>query len=135
MENKHRALYEYLLAKGDEYTPQVQVARDLYEHFGNGECCLAPDEYHDSYERNILSRVISEINSSNNFEKIIISNKKGIKIASEKECYIYLKRQYEAIFKKLKRVRIMEKKCAANNQIGIDGKVILTFLQEIDNKY
>lgn len=129
MENNHKALYEYLESKGDSWTPQVEVARDLYEHFGNGECCLAPHEYHDTSERHLLSKAIAEINSSPEFEKIIISSGKGIKFANEKEHYRYLKNQYQAIFRKLKRVRIMEKKAGAHNQIGIDGKAISAFIE------
>lgn len=135
MNEKHIALYNYLLEKGDEWTSQVEVARDLYEHFGNGECCLAPEAYHDTTERHLLSKAISEINSSPEFEKIIISSGKGIKFANEKEHYRYLKNQYQAIFRKLKRVRIMEKKAGAHNQIGIDGKTIVAFLENVDRNY
>jgi hypothetical protein len=135
MENRKNALYNYLLEKGDTWTPQVQVARDLFEHYGNGECCLAPEEYHDSTERKNLSKEISEINASPDFEKIIISSGKGIKLANEKEHYKYLSNQYKAIFRKLKRVRIMEKKAGAHNQIGIDGKTIVAFLENVDKNY
>lgn len=132
MENKHRALYEYLLSKGDEYTPQVQVARDLYEHFGNGECCLAPDEFHDTTERLLLSKTISEINLSADFDKIIISSPKGIKIANEEEHHQYVAKQYQAIFRKLKRAYIMERKGNANGQISIDGRTIEAYLRGVD---
>ena len=132
METKHKALYEYLLAKGDEWTPQVEVARDLYEHFGNGECCLAPDEYHDTHERKILSQVISEINGSLDFDKIIISSPKGIKIANEEEHHRFVTKQYQAIFRKLKRAYIMERKGNANGQISIDGRTIEAYLRGVD---
>lgn len=132
MTEKQKALYEYLLVKGDEYTPQVQVARDLFEHFGNGECCLAPEEYHDSTERTVLTKVISEINSSMDFEKIIISGKKGIKIANEEEHHRFVTKQYQAIFRKLKRAYIMERKGNANGQISIDGRTIEAYLRGVD---
>ena len=126
---KHKKLYEYLINKGDKWTPQVEVARDLFAEFGNGECCLAPEEYHDTQERHILSKVIGEINESYNFEKIIVSSSKGIKIANEEEHRRYLVGQYRSALKKLKRVCIMEKKCNLNNQIGIDGKAIMAFIK------
>lgn len=134
MNEKHIALYNYLLEKGDEYTPQVQVARDLYAEFGNGECCLAPEEYHDSHERKILSQVISEINGSLEFDKIIISSGKGIKIANEEEHHRFVTKQYQAIFRKLKRVRIMERKGNANGQISIDDRTIESFLKSVDTE-
>ena len=135
METKHEALYKYLEEKGDCWTSQVQVARDLYEHFGNGECCLAPDEYHDSHERKILSRVIAEINLSPEFPKIIISSGKGIKLANEEEHQRYVLGQYRSALRKLKRVCIMEKKGNLNNQIGIDGKAISAFIENFKENY
>lgn len=132
MNEKHIALYNYLLEKGDIWTSQVEVARDLYEHFGNGECCLAPEEYHDSHERKILSQVISEINGSLEFDKIIISSGKGIKIANEEEHHRFVTKQYQAIFRKLKRVRIMERKGNADGQISIDGRTIEAYLRGVD---
>lgn len=128
---KHRALYEYLLAKGDEWTAQVEVARDLYEHFGNGECCLAPDEFHDTTERLILSKTISEINMSTDFDKIIISSPKGIKIANEEEHHRFVTKQYQTIFRKLKRAYIMERKGNANGQIDFGGHTVESFLEGI----
>ena len=132
METKHEALYKYLESKGDVWSPQVQVARDLYEHFGNGECYFVPAEYHDSNERKILSRVISEINFSNEFPKIIISGKKGIKLANEEEHKRYVTNQYRSVLRKLKRTRIMEKKGNANGQITIDGRTIEAYLHGVD---
>lgn len=129
---KHIALYEYLLAKGDIWTPQVVVARELFAEFGNGECCLAPEEYHDSHERHILSQTISEINFSPDFEKIIISSSKGIKLANEEEHHRYVANQYRSILKKLKRTYVMEKKGNANRQISIDGRTIEAFLHGVD---
>lgn len=132
MNEKHIALYNYLLDKGDSWTSQVQVARDLYKEFGNGECCLAPEEYHDTHERHLLSKAISDINFSNEFEKIIISSSKGIKLANEEEHHRYVASQYRAILKKLKRTYVMERKGNRNNQISIDGRTIEAFLKGVD---
>ena len=131
METKHEALYKYLEEKGDVWSPQVEVARDLYEHFGNGECCLAPNEYHDTHERHLLSMAISEINLSPDFPKIIISSGKGIKLANEEEHQRYVLGQYRSALRKLKRVVIMEKKGNLNNQIGIDGRAVEAFMRGI----
>lgn len=132
MDNRQRALYEYLLDKGDTWTPQVEVARDLFKYFGNGECCLEPDDYHDTLERHFLTRTIAEMNESFEFEKIIISSSKGIKLANEEEFERYIKNHYRAIFKKLKRVRIMEKKGNANGQIDFNGDTIEAFLNNFE---
>ena len=129
---RHRALYEYLLAKGDTWTPQVVVARELFAEFGNGECCLAENEYHDTHERHVLSQTISDINFSSEFDKIIISSSKGIKLANEEEHHRYVANQYRSILRKLKRAYIMEKKGNANGQISIDGRTIKAFLNGVD---
>lgn len=130
MTTKHHRLYEYLLNRGDTWTTQVDVARDLFEHFGNGECCLAPEEYHDTTERLALSRAISDINFSNEFDKIIISSCKGIKLANEKEFDRYIKNNYKSALRKLARVYAMAKKGNRHNQIGIDGETVEAFLQK-----
>ncbi len=131
MKERQIALYEYLETAGDKWTSQVQVARDLYEHFGNAECCLEPKEYHDSTERTFLSRCISDINFSNEFEKIIISSSKGIKLANEEEFDRYVKGQYKSAIRKLARVYAMAKKGNRHNQMDFGGHTVESFLQNL----
>lgn len=135
MDNRQRALYEYLLDKGDTWTSQAEVARDLYKYFGNGECCLEPESYHDTLERHYLTRTIAEMNESFEFEKIIISSGKGIKLANEDEFERYIKNLYRSVFKKLRRVRIMEKKGNANGQIDFNGDEVEAFLNNFEKTY
>lgn len=135
MEHRHRALYEYLLDKGDVWTPQDEVARDLYEYFGNGQAYFVPKEYHDTLERQVLSKTIAEINETFEYEKIIISSCKGIKLANEEEFVRYIKNHYRSIFKKLKRIRIMEKKGNANGQINFNGDEVEAFLNNFEKTY
>ena len=131
METKHEALYKYLESKGDVWSPQVEVARDLYEHFGNGECCLEPKEYHNTTERLELSQTISQINFSNEFEKIVISSSKGIKLANEEEFDRYIKSQYKSAIRKLARVYAMAKKGNRNGQIDFGGHTVEAFLENL----
>lgn len=135
MEHRHRALYEYLLDKGDNWSPQHEVASDLYEYFGNGECYFELKAYHDTHERCLLSKTISEINETMEYEKIIISSSKGIKLANEEEFERYIKNLYRSVFKKLKRVRIMEKKGNANGQINFNGDEVEAFLNNFEKTY
>jgi hypothetical protein len=135
MNEKQKALYEYLETAGDNWTPQVQVARDLYEYFGNSECCLEPKDYHNTTERLKLLYDCREINSNPIFEKIIISNSKGIKLATEEEFYKYINNQYSSIFRKLKRVREIECKAKRNNQINFMGDYVEAFLKDISENF
>lgn len=133
MTERQIALYEYLLEKGDTYTSQAEIARDLYEYYGNGECCLEPKDYHNTNERLRILMDIREINAGADFEKLIISNSKGVKIATEEEFERYIKNLYNSVFKKLKRVRIMEKKGNANGQIDFNGDTVEAFLDIFEN--
>ena len=130
MSKLHKALYDYLLAKGDTWTSQVQVARDLFKEFGNGEAFLEPKSYHDTTERLMLSSVIREINESAEFEKIIVSNKKGIKIANEKEFDRYILSRYKSAIRKLSGVYKMAKKGNRNGQIDFGGHTVEAFLEK-----
>lgn len=132
MDNRQKALYEYLLDKNDTWTSQAEVARDLYKYFGNGECFIEPKDYHNTTERLELLQVCREINESLEFEKIIISNSKGIKLANEDEFLKYINNQYRAIFNKLRRIRNMEKKANRNNQIDFNGDIVEAFLNNFE---
>ena len=135
MNTMERNLYEFLMEQGDKYISQAEIARELYGEFGNGECCLEPKDYHNTYERCIMLRCKQRINDSVDFEKIIISNSKGMKIATEEEAEQYLANQYKALFRKLRRLRTMERKCNLHNQITVDGHTIDAFLQNLPENY
>jgi hypothetical protein len=106
----------------------------LYKYYGNAECCLEPKSYHDTAERIYISDDVRAINISAEFDKIIISNINGVKIANEAEFDRYIKAQYTAAIRKLARIYKMAKKGNRHNQIGIDGTAIEAFLQKIDEK-
>jgi hypothetical protein len=129
--NRQKALYEYLMEVGDEWVSQVQVARDLYEYFGNAECCLEPKEFHDTTERVELSKTISQINFSSEFEKIVISSSKGIKLANEEEFDRYIKGQYKSAICKLARVYTMAKKGNRHKQMDFGGHTVESFLENL----
>lgn len=131
MNERQIALYEYLLAKGDEYTSQAEIARDLFEYYGNGECCLEPKDYHDSTERLVLLRDLQELRVNPEFEKLVISSSKGVKIANEAEFDRYIKAQYKATIRKLARIYKMAKKGNRDGQIDFGGHTVESFLQNL----
>lgn len=92
---------------------------------------MSPADYHNTSERKLISCDVAQINGSLDFDKIIISCSKGIKIASENDFAAHIRRQYSAIFRKLRRIRAMEKKARLHNQIGIDGETVDAFLEKI----
>ena len=131
MNERQNALYEFLISRADRWTAEFEIGRELYEYYGNSEACLSPADYHNTHQRRVLSLDVAQINGSADFEKIIIYCSKGINIASENEFAAHIRRQYSAIFRKLRRVRTMEKKARLHNQIGIDGETVDAFLEKI----
>ena len=133
MKDRQRALYEYLLSRNGEWVSQAEIARsdELYEYYGNGECCLEPREYHNTTERVLLLADLQEIKTNPEFEKLVISSSKGVKIATESEFDRYIKAQYKSAIRKLARVYAMAKKGNRDGQIGIDGNVVEAFLEKI----
>jgi hypothetical protein len=126
-----KELYEYLMEKG-EWVSQVEIARELFKVFGNNECCLSPKEYHDTTERTEILRAKQEINENPEFPKIIISGKKGLKIATQDEFDRYRKSEYASIFRRLKRIRTMERKCNLHNQMDFGGHTVEAFLENFE---
>lgn len=133
MTQRHIELYNYLLSK-DGWTMQDEIGRELFKHFGNAECFLSPEEYHDTSGRNFLSQTIREINESPDFEKIIISSARGVKVASEAEFDRYIKNQYRATIRKLSRIYKMAKKGGRDKQIDFGGNTVEAFLQKLEER-
>lgn len=130
MNKRQIALYEYLLSKGDEWTTHAEIARELYEYYGNAECCLLPKDYHDTSERKAISVDCRELNTSCEVEKIIISSCKGVKIANETEFDRYIENQHKAILRRLSRLYKIAKKGGRHKQIDICGNSVEAFLEK-----
>ena len=126
------ALYEFLIEQGDQWTETLDVYNNLCEFYGGEEqeMYLSSDEFHNTAERILITNDIRYINESVHFQKIIISGKKGVKIANEKEAERYIRNMYSAVFRRLKRVRAIEKKASRNGQITLDYLTIKSFLEE-----
>ena len=130
MNERQKALYDYLVSRGNEWTTQADIARELYEYYGNGECCLAPKEFHDTTERIYLLRDLQAIKTDPDFEKLVISSSNGVKIATEEEFDRYIKNEWACALRKLSRIYRMAKKGNRHNQIGIDGNAVEAFLEK-----
>lgn len=126
---RQKALYDYLINKGNEYTTQYNISQELRFEFKIYDYMSDDADFHNSNGRIRLSDDIREINSNPDFEKIIISNGNGVKIATEEDYDKMIKSLYKAVFAKLKRIRVIEKKAKRNGQITIDKKEIISFLE------
>lgn len=112
-------LYNFLVNNSDRTFKQREIAEALpgiypVETFGR---------YHDTTSRRRLSADIQAINDSDEVEKIIISDGAGVRIASREEFEKAIRKQYAAVFRKLRRIH---KKASKG---GLDGQTDL-FLGE-----
>lgn len=124
------ALYEFLIEQGDKWTEAIDIFYNLHEFYGVLEPYdYSSEEFHNTAERMQITNDIRYINNNPHFQKIIISSKKGIKIANEEEAQKYIENYYAAIFRRLKRARMIEKKAKLNNQTTLDKSVIRAFIE------
>lgn len=128
MNDRQEHLYLTLLYNGD-YLTQSYIANELCDGYGDNSI-----DYHNSQGRKILTDDIRAINNDPTVEKIIISSCKGIKLATKDEALRYIKGQYAALFRKLKRIRTLEKKARLDGQFKIftdeNGDFVSSFVEE-----
>lgn len=117
------AVYNLLKNNPDRYRTQLEIVLLLREFFPQ-EFTL--DAFHDSAARHTLTADIRAINQSEVIQKIIISNSKGVKIASQEEFAKYINAEFAAIFRKLERTRQKARKA------GLDGQMRIVLGSERD---
>jgi ribosome-binding protein aMBF1 (putative translation factor) len=117
------ALYNLLKNNPHRYLTQIEIAYGLREYY---DTSFYNDQFHDSATRHLLTKDIRAINSSSVIQKIIITNSKGVKIASAAEFEQYINAEFAAIFRKLARTRQKAKKA------GLDGQMRIVLGSERD---
>lgn len=128
MTNRQKALYA-CLERQSYYVSQTQIGRELLEEYDD---CNSND-YHNSNARMVLTRDIRAINNDMSAEKIILSYRQGIKLATKEEAVKFIDNQYKSVFRKLKRIRKLEKKANLNGQFKIisdeNGDFVSSFVK------
>ena len=117
------AVYNLLKNNPNRYMTQIQIVYVLKEYY---DTSFYNDQFHDSKARHMLTADIRAINQSEVIQKIIISNSKGVKIASEEEFAKYINAEFASIFRKLERTRQKAKKA------GLDGQMRIVLGSERD---
>lgn len=117
------AVYNLLKNNPDRYMTQADICHKLPEHFPHG---YTADTFHDSTARHMLTSDIRRINESAVIQKLIISNRNGVKIASKKEFERYINAEFASIFRRLARTRQKAKKA------GLDGQMRIVLGSERD---
>jgi hypothetical protein len=117
------ALYNLLKNNPDRYMTQIEIVYGLKEYY---DTSFYNDQFHDSKARHLLTKDIREINQSEVIQKIIISNNRGVKIASSAEFAQYINAEFASIFRKLARTRQKARKA------GLDGQMRIVLGRERD---
>ena len=122
-EARQRALYKYLIKRGDKWTPMRKATDsvNLYPTFYTGN-------YHNSWARRLLTKDIKYINDSDAYSKVIVSGDRGIKIANKADLDRFISAETKEIFKKLATVRKVAKKGSRDQQIDLEGRIYEAFL-------
>ena len=121
--DRQRKLYNFLMARGEKWTSMEETTDSISEY-----PAYFNSFYHNSQTRRLLTRDIEAINSSDEFEKIIISGNRGIKLADATEFEKFIRSETAEIFRKLKRVRKLIKKGSKDQQVTLEGEIEELFI-------
>jgi len=109
-------LYAFLASRED-WTPMRDVAGNLREFYGWG---WGSSGFHNSAIRRMITEDIEKINQSDEYDMIIISGTKGVKLATRGEFMRWVRSEYAEIFRKLERVRNLTKKAGMDGQLSLE---------------
>lgn len=109
------ALYAFLAAQED-WTPLREVAWSLKDIYGRG---WGSGGFHNSGIRRMITDDIEQINRSDEYDMIIISGTRGIKLATREEFMRWAAAEYAEIFRKLDRVRHLTEKAGMDGQLRL----------------
>lgn len=109
--SRENALYEYLIKNYDEdkYISKYEICKDLSDYY-----TYNPEDTRMC--REIESDVL-KINFSANFDKIIVSSRKGYKIGNKEQIKAYIERLYKRDRKSLARTSVLRKKNSYDGQL------------------
>lgn len=113
---RRKALYDYLCKNPDRWHKQAAIADSLPMEYG-----IAEGFFPFSGVRRTMTDDIKCINEDTAFQFIIISGTRGCKIANAAEAERFCRSEASEIFKKLRRLRSIERKLAINGQVHFNG--------------
>ncbi len=126
---RRQALYDYLISRGDNWTSQREIVQTL-SAFYEPKIGEEGRAFHQSTARRVLTSDINFINRDSNYQKVIISNSNGVKIATRDECIQQLSRLYSANMRRLCYAKILREKAGLDGQYTLDErKIIESFVE------
>lgn len=132
LNKRQKQLYTWLLnsSKIDNFYKSKEFICRALSH-------IYPRFLEDSSEHNsaafaLLRNDVRAINRSDEVEKIIISSKKGYKIATKEEAEKYIEKRFKRDLKSLKLDWHLKKKCGLDGQLDIELNEIKAFVGGIE---
>ena len=125
-------LYRYLKDRGNQWTTQEQIAKDLHDIYPDIE---VEKPFHDRKVRHHITNDIRELNDSGLIQKVILSTPTGVKLATEEEFDRYIGLQINSTLNRLKRLKKLAEKGNKDNQLkfilnGHERPVVEAFIKE-----
>ncbi len=126
MNERQKELYTFLKEYPNQWVSKEEISYQLYANYPR---CYEVSSEHNSRAFALIRQDIRAINRSDEVEKIIVSSKKGYKVATKKEAIRYIERRFKRDLKSLKLDWLLKKKCGLEGQITIDGEEIKPFIE------
>lgn len=124
-------LYNFLKERGDQWTYQLDIVLALNDYYNFKD---APEKFHDSTARHLLTADIREINNSDVIQKVIMSSARGNKIANESEFSKYIGKEISSAVARLIRAKRKAEKGTLDGQMRMvlnrERDTIEAFLRE-----
>lgn len=129
---RQKKLLEFLKENDDIYLSQYDISRQLpWLYFYDG----APEDFHNAKARHWITNDIRAINADKSIKALILSNGKGIKIATKEEFEQGMRAEFAAIFRRLKRAYEKARKGAKCGQLEFDGDMNISEYKVFKNMF
>jgi hypothetical protein len=132
MNERQQKLYQFLLDKSstNQYISKEEICYNLPKFYPRFE---EKSNEHNSRSFALIRRDVRAINRSD-VEKIIVSSKKGYKIANKEEAIEFINKRFRRDLSSLKTNWNLKRKVGLNNQVKMEKemlKVVRTYVERV----
>lgn len=132
MNERQQKLYQFLLDKSstNQYISKEEICYNLPKFYPRFE---EKSNEHNSRSFALIRRDVRAINRSD-VEKIVVSSKKGYKIANKEEAIEFINKRFRRDLRSLKINWNLKRKVGLNNQVKMEKemlKVVRTYVERV----
>lgn len=132
MNERQQKLYQFLLDKSstNQYISKEEICYNLPKFYPRFE---EKSNEHNSRSFALIRRDVRAINRSD-VEKIVVSSKKGYKIANKEEAIEFINKRFRRDLSSLKTNWNLKRKVGLNNQVKMEKemlKVVRTYVERV----